>query len=230
MLNNTFNTQAETVHLPRLLRSLKGSEQKKIINSLEKTTFKEGDTIVKNGTALTHIIFFTKGSAKLYLENENQKYFLLKILKPFQLIGGPGFLTDNRQYFSLIALEEVEVNYISTQLFKELLLSNPEFCLTMISYLNRVHTNLYNKIAVLTNNHMIGRVADTLLYLADGVYNSNEFTTKLSRLDLANMSNMTRESLIRTIKDLKDNKIIDCENDHFRINDRDKLIRLRNNG
>jgi CRP/FNR family transcriptional regulator len=73
---------------------------------------------------------------------------------------------------------------------------------------------------------MNGRLAETMIYLADEIYNSDKFTTNLTRQEIADMSAMTKESLIRSLKTLKEEGILICEQDNFEILQKDALIKI----
>jgi CRP-like cAMP-binding protein len=79
----------------------------------------------------------------------------------------------------------------------------------LITLSNKSIIQYTNKLANLTYKSMSGRVADVLLYLQKDVYKSDTFTLNLSRQDLADLAAMTKESFIRTLKELKDSKIIE---------------------
>ncbi|MEZ4999758.1 MAG: helix-turn-helix domain-containing protein [Bacteroidales bacterium] len=75
----------------------------------------------------------------------------------------------------------------------------------------------------MTQKKMPGRVAEILLYLADSVFDSDEFTMLLSRQELADMSGMAKESVVRILKEFSNEGIIDSGCPRFRILDREKL-------
>jgi len=192
--------------------------------------FAAGETIFKQGSALTHIIYIIEGKTKLLLEDSNGETILLKILKQSDLIGGPGFNTDYRHHFSVVALEDTTACFIDVNYFKQLVLSNQPFTMNLIAYLNQIIINLYDKLKCLTHKHMNGRLANTLIYLSDDVYQSSEFTTLLSRSDIANMSCMTNESVIRTLKNFKDDDIIKNKGNYFKILKKDVLLDINKKG
>jgi len=210
--------------------NLLNSEQLKSINANRfEVHFKAGETIIKQGSPLTHIIYITEGKAKVLLESFGQT-ILLKILNKPAIIGGPGLYTDYRHYLSVVALGDTTTCFVDINLFKRLILSNQSYVMNLIADLNREIINLYDRLTCLTHKHMNGRLADTLIYLSEDVYQSREFTTELSRSDIANMSCMTNESAIRTLKDFKDDGIIDCKGDHFKILKKEVLLDISKKG
>jgi CRP/FNR family transcriptional regulator, polysaccharide utilization system transcription regulator len=193
-------------------------------------SFNKGENIFKQGAPMPHIIIIESGMAKVYLEDGSNRNIVLRIITPGEIIGGPGFFTDYKHHFSVSALEETNAQYIDISEFKKLILDNPEFALELIGYLNKAHINFYNRLIITTHKHMNGRLANTLIYLSEKIYNSNDFTTTLTRQDIADMSSMTKESAIRILKDFKMSGIVDCNNNNFDIIDKDALVNILENG
>lgn len=212
-----------------LFRFLTDSELEEINKSRYEVHFKKGETIFKQSGPLTHIACITKGMAKVYLEGENNKNIILKILTPTELVGGPGFQLDNRHHFSISALTDMSACFIDINAFEKALRQNIDFNLEFIKHLNTATVNLYNKLSALTGKNMHGRIADALLYLSRVIYKRAEFETPLSRQDLADLAALTKESSIRILKELKDDNIIEFEANSFHILDMDKLISTSKN-
>jgi len=215
---------------PKIFQSLKDEELVIIRDNRFEVDFKAGETITKQGSALTHMIYITEGKAKVVLENSYNQVILLKILQQPDFVVGPGFNRDFRHYYSVVAIQDTRACFVDVDIFKKFVERNSDFALDMISFLNESCVTLYDKIKNLTNKHMNGRLADTLLYLSDEIYQSDEFTTPLSRLDIGNMSSMTKESVIRTLKNFKEDSIIDCKGDYFKILKKDVLIDISKKG
>lgn len=209
-----------------LFRFLTDSELEEINKSRYEVHFNKGETIFKQGGPLTHIACLTVGMAKVYLEGENNKNIILKLLRPTELVGGPGFLVDGRHHFSVTAITESRACFVDINAFEQSLSVNNPFNLEFIKHLNLATIQLYNKLTGLTGKNMHGRIADALLYLSNSIYKKTEFDISLSRQDLADMAALTKESSIRILKEFKDEKIIDFEANSFKILDMEKLERM----
>jgi len=61
-----------------------------------------------------------------------------------------------------------------------------------------------------------------------GENNSDQYTFKLSRENLAAVAGTATESLIRTLTDFKNEKLIDIEDGQITITNRNKLKNLHN--
>jgi CRP/FNR family transcriptional regulator len=188
--------------------------------------FHKGEVIFKQGGPLTHIACLTNGLAKIYIEGQDKKNMILKILKPTELVGGPGFPVDYRHHFTVSALTDSSACLIDIHAFEEMIKTNAEFSFGFIKYLNQTTLQLHDKLMNLTHKQMHGRIADTLLYLSKEIYKSNTFETPLNRQEIADMSAMTKESAIRILKELKDDNIIDFTTSGFTILNESSLLQI----
>ncbi|NOY36903.1 MAG: Crp/Fnr family transcriptional regulator [Chlorobi bacterium] len=190
-----------------------------------KIQYSAGERIFKQKAPLTHFAVLQEGLLKIHFEYLHKQLVLL-LIKPGQMVGGPGFLVDNKHHFSVTALQDSKVWLMDLNLYKKILETQPGFSLKVIRYLNQVHQKTYQRLMSLTMKSMYGRVADTLLYLADDLYSSSVFDTSLSRQDFADFSALSMESVVRILTAFAKDKLIICEGKHFEILNRNKLEKI----
>ena len=89
---------------------------------------------------------------------------------------------------------------------------------------------MLNTLVGLTQKYMPGRVADTLLYLRNEIYCSNPFNYTLSKQEFAEMSDMTKESFIRSMKELELSGIIKQSRNTIEILNEAELTKISKNG
>ncbi len=225
------NTHCSVCSLKMNLFRFLDKEQMEIINKGRyEVTFLKGETMFKQGGPLTHIACLTSGMAKIYIEGQDKKNMILKILKPTELVGGPGYQVDFRHHFSVCALTETTACFIDINAFNTVIQANSVFTLEFIKFLNTSTVKIYEKLMSLTHKQMHGRIADALLYLSKEVYDSNSFSTLLTRQDIAELSAMTKESAIRIMKEFKDEGIIDFTSSDFNILKEDVLVNISKTG
>jgi CRP/FNR family transcriptional regulator len=213
-----------------LFKMLSDKELESINEARYEVSFNKGETIFKQGGPLTHLACITEGMGKIYIEGSKNKNIVLKIAKPVEMIGGPGFQVDNRHHFSVSAVAHTKACFIDVEAFEEMLKASSPFAMEFIKHLNSITIEIYNKLQGLTQKQMHGRIADTLLYLSKNIYSNPEFETSLSRQDLADMSAMTKESAIRIIKEFREEEIIRCEGNTFCILDESRLTSIGMSG
>lgn len=212
-----------------LFRFLDEKELSQINKTRHEVSFHKGETIFKQGGPFTHIACLTSGLAKIYIENSDKKNLILKILKPTELVGGPGFNVDFRHHFSVSALTDSTACFIDVNVFKEMVEKNSIFSMEFIKHLNQASIMYYDRLMSLTHKQMHGRIADALLYLAQ-IHNNNNFETALSRQDIADLSAMTKESAIRIFKELKTDGIIEYSANKFTIINEEALRQISKTG
>ncbi|MBU3926985.1 MAG: Crp/Fnr family transcriptional regulator [Bacteroidetes bacterium] len=213
-----------------LFQSLTDGQLDKINESRFEIRFGAGETLLKQGGPLTHIVCLTKGLVKIHIENHGGSCFIMSVVKPMTLIIGPGFLRDNRHHYTVTALTESSACFIQVESFKKVLEENSQFALDMIAFINKKIIRHYQNIGNLAHKHMQGKLAETLIYLSEDVFQSQEFKSNLSRQDLAELTGLTKESVIRVLKEWKEEGIVDSNSDYFKILNKDSLFKIGRNG
>lgn len=188
--------------------------------------FAKGETIVKQGTPVTNLFCIKEGMAKLYVEEPGGKCILLSVLKPGDFVIGLGVFNDYMHHFSVTAITPVSTCLIQVDTIETIFKSNPEFAVAMMQQCHTASKSLLTQLVTLGYKNMAGRTADALLYLAREVYQSNVFSTTLSRQDLADLCCLSKETFIRMLKQLKEDGIIDVRVNTFEIKSIPALKRI----
>ncbi|WP_439183664.1 Crp/Fnr family transcriptional regulator [Carboxylicivirga taeanensis] len=183
-----------------------------------KVVYQRGETLIKEGTRCSNIICIKKGFAKLYIKGLENKRIIIRVLKEGDFIVSPGLFTDNLNHFSVSALTEMDTCLISTEAFTNAFRQNTRFAEQMLKLNHQITNDLYNQLINLSHKKMTGRIANTILYLSENIYNSRNFHTTLSRQDIADLSSVSKESLIRVLKDFKESGIISINGNQIEIN------------
>ncbi|MBK9291898.1 MAG: Crp/Fnr family transcriptional regulator [Bacteroidetes bacterium] len=191
------------------LFQLLSQEELRVMNSGRfELRFNKGETIVKQGTHATHLVSLTGGMAKLYIEGFGNKNLLLDLLQPWRLFGGPGLFTDSKYHYSVAAITEATACFIPIDNLRQVIRTNPDFAEGIIRHCNYNSVNNFERMVSLTQKQMHGRLADVLLYLSDKVFRNDRFVLPINRNELGEMSNMTKESVTRILKELENDGVI----------------------
>lgn len=194
------------------LFTLLSVDELKVMNSGRfEVTYEPGETIVKQGTSAAHMISLNKGMGKLYLEGFDRKNIILGLMLPYKLFGGPGLFNDLRYHYSVTAITETSACFIPFENVRMVVRSNPDFAEAMLRHCGRNSSVNFDRLISLTQKQMPGRLADTLLYLSNEIFNSHTFLLPLSRQDLGEMSNMTKESVTRILKEFESEQLISLQ-------------------
>lgn len=195
-----------------LFDELTEDEQKLIVENTVTVTYKKGETICKQGSFFSNIIHIREGLAKVYLEN-NTNNLVLKIAPKNSLIGMPSIYEGNNiNVYSVATYAESIVDLIDLKIFQQLLQTNARFAFRALNITNENIIQIYGRFFCLSNKQLHGRIADILLCLRDRVYKNDSFDFAFSRSELAELTNMSTESVIRVMKNFKDDGLI-CQKD-----------------
>ena len=92
--------------------------------------------------------------------------------------------------------------------------------------MNESTAQIYGRFFSLTKKQLHGRLADILLCLANRIFKSNSFDLPLSRADLGDLTGMSTESVIRMMKDFKDDGLIGMDCKKIELLDISRLERI----
>lgn len=206
--------------------SLSEEEKKRLFSNQISITYKKGENITKQGSYASHVIFLDEGLVKVYLEG-NPKDLILKIIPSEHLIGLPSIYDGNNTFlYSATAYIDSKVRLIDIEFFKSLIRSNAEFASSIINILNENTAQIYGRFYCLTNKQAHGRVADILLCLSQRIFKKSEFQLAFTRGDLAELTGLSTESVIRLLKDFANEKIIEVKGKSFKILNFDRLKKI----
>jgi CRP/FNR family transcriptional regulator len=200
------------------------AEEKELINTSSLlVNYKKDEIICKQGSFASHIMYLEKGLVKIYLEG-NPKDLILTITPQKNMMGLQALYEGNNTFlYSISTYTESSVRLIDIQLFKQLLKQNPLFSYRIINILNESTSQSYVRFLSLTQKQLHGRLADILLCLSRKIFKSNSFDLPLTRSDLSDLTSMSTESVIRIMKDFKDDGIIDINNKSITLLDLPRL-------
>ena len=186
-------------------------------------TYNAGEIIFKQGTPMTHLMSFTEGYAKMYIEGLNNRNLILSIIKPGDIINGPGMYTDFRHHYTIATLIPAKACLIDVNVYKKVLNENFDFSKSSMKASNVETLFRFNKFISLTQKQMPGRVADALMYLYQDIFLENPFQMCLTRQDLADMTSLSKESVIRILKQFRDDGLIEMEGNLITILQKEEL-------
>ncbi|HLO89872.1 MAG: Crp/Fnr family transcriptional regulator [Chloroflexota bacterium] len=192
--------------------------------------YKKGETICKQGSFASHIMYIEKGLVKVYLEGP-PKDLILTITPKFNLLGLQSLFEGNNKFlYSASTYTDTTIRMIDILVFKQLLRQNAVFGYRITNILNESTAQGYGRFFSLTQKQLHGRLADILLCLSRRVFKSDSFDLPLSRSDLSDLTCMSTESVIRIMKEFKDDGIIETNNKSISLIDPVRLERISDKG
>ncbi|MEA3478249.1 MAG: Crp/Fnr family transcriptional regulator [Bacteroidota bacterium] len=188
--------------------------------------YKKGETISKQGSFASNIIYIESGLVKVYIEGK-PKNLILTITPADHFVGLQAIIEGNNTFlYSVSTYIDSRVKLIDIQIFKQLLRQNPAFTAKIINILNENSAQAYGRFFCLTRKQLHGRLADILLCLSERIFKSEAFELPLSRNDLGELSGMSTESVIRIMKEFKDDKLIKVVCKTIEIVDKERIKKI----
>lgn len=199
-------------------------EESNLLNANKRDVkFKKGEIIAKQGSFASHVVFLKKGLVKVYLEG-NQKDLILKIVPDNHFVSLSSIFDGNDSFiYSVSTYVESTATLISVDIFKQLVRRNAKFATQIINLLNSNTAQIYGRFYCISRKQSHGRVADIILCLAENVFKNGSFKLNISRNDLADLTGLSAESVIRIFKEFKEDRLIDVDGKMISVLNFEKL-------
>lgn len=208
---------------------LEQSDKEELQNYISFTNYEKNEFIYKEGEKPNGFQILVDGKVKIFKEGVGGREQIIRMTKPLGLIGYRSLLADELHNASAVTLEESVVCAVSPDFIYNYALKNPDFSLKIIRKLSKELGFANARTVTLTQKHIRGRLAESLILLKEKYGFENDGTTLmayLSREDIANLSNMTTSNAIRTLSAFASEKVIAIDGRKIRILDTAKLERI----
>jgi CRP/FNR family transcriptional regulator len=188
---------------------------------LEKNTidieFKKGEVISKQGSFASHVIFLKEGLAKVYIGGQS-KDLILKMIPANHFIGLSSIYEGNNTFiYSASTYIDSVASLIDVSFFKSLIRKNGKFAYNIINIQNENAAQVYGRFYCLTRKQSAGLVADLMLCLSTRVFKADKFCLPISRSDLADLSGLSIESVLRIMKEFKEEGLIETQGKYINV-------------
>lgn len=204
-------------------------EKEELRGNMTCSFFKKGEYIYKEGERPIGLICLSEGKVKIFKEGVGGREQIVRMAKPIGFIGYRALFAEENNIASAVAIEDSITCTVSYDLILKLIRSNPELSLNIIKSLSTELGFSNNRTITLTQKHIRGRLAESLLFLRDTYgLEDDDATIKvyLSREDIANLSNMTTSNAIRTLSTFASEGVIAIDGRKIKILDKVRLDRI----
>lgn len=191
------------------------------INKLAVTrSYAKNTMIMCEGDLSDSLYIVLSGKVKVFLSDEEGKEVTLNTQGPGEYFGELAMLDEAPRSASVVTIEETKLAAVSKAAFDECLENNPKIALTLIRGLARRLRELTENVRNLALMDVYGRVARTLLDLAEEQDGKQVINQKLTQREIASMVGASREMVSRILRDLSVGGYITIENRVITINER----------
>jgi len=232
MDNNLTHLTSCTIssHHCKCFEKLTSDEKKLLDANSVNIRYKKKEIICKQGSFVSHVMYMESGLAKVFIDN-GASSLVLKIIPDGNLIGLASVSEESNTYhYSAMAYIDSVVKQVDIKTFRYLLHQNPHFAKDVIDILSSNSVQIYGRFFCLTHKQAYGRLADILICLSEQIFKNPEFELPLSRKDLAELSGMSSETVIRMLKKFHDDGLIFLDGKNFKLLEFDRLKRISETG
>lgn len=190
--------------------------------------YKKKQAIYTEGNHPTRLFYVQKGKIKAVKSNDQGKELVIDLYSAGDFIGYTALLEGTLYKETAIAMEESEIAVIPLKDFEELLNNNHEVAVQFIRMLAKNVTTKEQQLLGLAYNSLRKKVAEALIHLHNKYNPQKEtpFIVNISRENLATIAGTATESLIRTLSDFREEKLIDIREGVVVILDEIKLSNM----
>ena len=221
----------QTLHgLTTFIDEAKGLEElNKLSENRKVRIYKKKEIIFYEGDFANAIYFVSSGKVRTYKINDDAKEYSVDLYGTGDFIGYLSILEGSDYKESAEAMEETEILKIPKEDFTELLFKNRDISNSFIKMLAHNVLEKEEKLLNLAYDSVRKRVADSLVVLQKKYSgNTNEdFAISISRNELASMVGTSPETVIRTLSDFKEEKLIEIKGSEITIVKFEELEHLR---
>jgi CRP-like cAMP-binding protein len=209
-----------------IFKGLNKKDKETLIIQHKLSITKKGQFLFKEGDKPHGLICLASGKAKVFKDGVGGRGQILKMVRQNGFIGYKTLFSDNPWAFSAIAIEDTAICIFNRNALIRILKKNPDLSLKFIKLIADELWISNNRTVSLTQKHIRGRLAESLLILRDTYgfeADGRTIRISMSREDIANLSNMTTSNAIRTLSNLAADEIIEIAGRRISIIDGNQL-------
>lgn len=208
------------LHKVYMFSELAPADTDKLTAHCQTRTYPANAILITEGDQTDSLYVIVDGEVKVFANDDSGKEVILNILGPGEYFGEIALVDDQPRSASVMTLAPTKVMIISKSNFKKCLEENPDMSFNLIRALTKQVRALTDSVKNLALMDVYGRVAHTLLDLADDVDGKQVIEQKLTHQDIANMVGASREMVSRILKDLSTGGYITVDKKHITINEK----------
>lgn len=185
--------------------------------------YKRHQSIFLEGSTPRGVYCINEGMVKLFKRGDKGKEQIIHIAKTGEIVGLKSMFTAEPYGVSAEVLEEANICFIGKEDFLNLMDTNPILRNDIIKELSLELEDRDDFITNMAQKSVRERLAFTMIVLI-GIFENKPIN--LSREDLANFVGTATETLIRLLKDFKEEGIIEVRKRKIYVLDRERLLQL----
>jgi CRP/FNR family transcriptional regulator, polysaccharide utilization system transcription regulator len=204
-------------------------EKNEFRNNVSFTKYRRNELVFKEGDKPSGFMMLVKGKVKIIKEGVGGREQIIRMSKALGVIGYRAIFADENHIASAVTIEESVIANVNNEFIFNRAMKNPAFTLCVIRTMARELGFSNARTVALTQKHIRGRLAESLILLSKKYGFENDGSTLrvyISREDIANLSNMTTSNAIRTLSTFANEKLITIDGRKIKLLDLPRLDRI----
>lgn len=207
-----------------IFKKLEKHEMEPIVDIANSKTYRAGETIFMQDEPLTDVYFIQDGKVNIYKTDYDGKVHIINVLQKDDMFPHQGFFRKGNYPAYAEVLENATIVNIPILSFENFILTNPQISIKVFHVLSEIIIDLQKRL----NEKMMYTMYEQILLLLIRLAKKNgeeidednrRITIKLTNNQLANMIGTTRETVSRTLTQLKKEEIITTDQQGYLIVD-----------
>jgi CRP-like cAMP-binding protein len=185
----------------------------KLTKSRSLFSYKKKEVVYHEQDTAEYLYYLESGKIKTFRSHNEGKEYITNVYSPGDFFGIKALFENSAYRDSAIVIEDCKVNKIPKQDFLSLVYQNRDISTQFIKILSRNIEANERKLISLAYDTVRKRTAQVLVELGEKQVNSTKdlIEIKMTREDLASLAGTAIETVIRCLRDLKSEKLIDIK-------------------
>ncbi|TFH36191.1 MAG: Crp/Fnr family transcriptional regulator [Bacteroidia bacterium] len=214
---NLLNSGPSIIPSTGIFNYLTEEEKASLARHITIMNFARHDIIFKQKMPSDHVVFVTEGLIKVFKAGRGNRLVCISLVGPGNFAGLSSAFGSAEYRFSSSAIENTKAVMIRKEALAGLIKSNGQLAFSLLKLLSRDMLEISDKLVNFSIKQLPGRVADLLRYFSEEIFKTDDFTVPLTRQEMAELIGTTKESLIRTLHEFKNDKIIELDGKRIKI-------------
>lgn len=233
IVKKDFDRQEIAESMSVLWELLTADQRQYLVGNIKIHVYEKNEAIYRQGETPAYIMCLLEGKVKVYINGVGGRTQIIRMIEQMDIFAYRAAFVNEDYKTSASAFETSTVCMIPIAVMRNLIEGSNELAVFFIRQLSQKLGEADALTVNLTQKHMRGRLAESLIALRNKYGYEDDGSTLsiyLSREELANMSNMTTSNAIRILSSLTSENIIITDGRKIKVIDEQKLLLISENG
>lgn len=210
-----------------IFKELSTAELDPIVQIAQTRFYKHKMYVFMQEDPLDRVFFIHSGKIKIYKTDQSGKEQIISVLEPGEMFPHAGFFRKGNFPAHAEVMENAHLVVIPIDKFEEILISYPELCIKLFKVLGEKIVDLQGRLEAQVLHNTYEQIILLLIRLCksngEKMGDRYRLTTQFTNRELANMIGTSRETVSRTINQVKKKEYVLQDEDGFYLIDREAL-------